>query len=277
MKALYQSVDLNIGKNTLLLEAMCKVGRPSSDKPEETFIGRILSIGRRRHHGRVLQNNRCPYRMSMVIGDCSRRLAVTVWGSMAIRAHAQLQIGDIITIRDTGRLHRFNGELELAVNTTHPKSKIFKEDDVSLAAFSLEERLARWPWHPPAKLAQIHLRPDGDILPALAGLVTYVGPVLDHAAPHPHLDAVTLTGFRWLLLRDESLPGVRKFQHEHGTAVKGCCDVLIGLLRNSQDDPFLDLSPGQIVFFSHLRVETVLEASTGFVSRVCNPPEYVSP
>ena len=71
-------------------------------------------------------------------------------------------------------LHRFRGKLELSVNTTHPKSHVHKEDDMSLAAFTLAERLARWPFDPPVKLARLkHLRHD-DIVNAVAGLVTWV-------------------------------------------------------------------------------------------------------
>ncbi len=328
-----------------------------------TFVGRIASLGRRRHHGKVDQRNTCPFNVQMVIHDASRTLAVSVWGTLAIRAHAQLQVGDIVCIRHSGQLRRYNNHLELPANSSNPTTLIYKEDALSLSAFSAAEQLARWPAFPlptaadadladvagavgpvaagvaaagaadaagagagaapssalagglaaaedePIVLAGTPVRVAGGLtklgvlrrvggsaeehVVSVAGVVTFAGPVEDIAMQHPHADAVSVTAFRWIMIRDDSMPGVPRLANRQRAAASGQIsgghsggggsggrgrsagtettggaktretaqrrrrvggtDVLVGLLRNSQDEPLSDLAPGQVVFLSDVR------------------------
>ena len=85
-----------VTKNHRTLESMCMTPPPISDDGDggTVFVGRVKRIGRRRHYGAIEKlKHRCPWRVHMVISDCSRELSVIVWGTLAIRAHAQLQVG----------------------------------------------------------------------------------------------------------------------------------------------------------------------------------------
>ena len=59
---------------------------------QSTFVGRIKRMSHRRHHGKVAQRNKCPFGLTILLTDESGDLRATVWGSLAIRAHAGLQV-----------------------------------------------------------------------------------------------------------------------------------------------------------------------------------------
>ena len=261
---LEEALQLNAGVE-LPITAECELLGDLVKIPDYkgTFIGRITRMGRRRHFGKVFQANKCPFGVHLVISDRSYSLPVACWGTLAILVHAQLQIGDIVSISNTGKLRRFNNQLELPVNSSHPPGIIRKETDVSLVAFSLEERMHRWPLEPPRKLREILQTATDAETVNIAGLVSYVGPVFDSVNLHPHAEALTIDAFRWIMVRDESLPGVQRKKQKK--KAHSCADILVGLYRNSQDDPFFDITPGQIMFISDLRVVRCVQSSMGCV------------
>lgn len=246
-----------------------RVKKASNSSWSSAYVGRVKKLGRRKHHGKVQQRNMCPFMVQMVIGDKSRDLSVVVWGRLAIEVHAQLQIGDIITIRN-GALRRYISDLELHVNSVNPSSEIYVENNESLVHFSKAERIERWPVDrimKPIKLSKLVDFQQSQIIGTIVAVVTYVGTSANCSTPHPFADQVALWPFRWIMVRDESL-----FKESSSLSMNTGykpTDILIGLKVNSQEDPFFELEPGMVICLSDLRVLCAIGVGTRYVMTNC--------
>ena len=75
------------------------------------YVGRLKAMSKRVHFGRPGKVNKCPFTVQLIIGDSTRDLAISIWGSLALRADNDLQIGDIISIDNCRGLRTYKGQL----------------------------------------------------------------------------------------------------------------------------------------------------------------------